>query len=184
MISLDEYKKQFESELSGLRGTDLVGRLAEILAQQEQKIGTLEATIQLLNAYEESRDLLLTVNENVSGELMQPVANFTLGAAEHLSRDDGFHAIEFDNAGNPFRWAGENGVLTFTCYVDRSRPVYMTLDLLNVVDQSNYENIEFFDGDNQVQVSVAKTSSLGRTISAKLPPRQKAGGPTHLPSRC
>ncbi|WP_428929893.1 hypothetical protein [Marinibacterium sp. SX1] len=183
MKSFEDHRTQLEAEFSSLHGTDLVRKLVDTLAHQARRIDALESSVQLLNAYQEGRDLLLNIQEPVSATEIEMASSFELSAMEHLPRSSGFHGIEFDNAGNPFRWAGESGLLTFTCYIDRGRPNTVTLDLINSVEPANYEHLAFFDDDAERQVTLEKTTPAGRRVTSVLPSRDQATGPTTLTFR-
>lgn len=168
-------REEYARALAQLRGAELVDKLAEILAQQANRIATLEATIKLLEAFEQNRDVLLQVDEPIKAQNTQYADRFELSASENLTPDDGFHALEFAASGVPFRWAGKDGKVEAACFVDRSRPCTASIELLHTVDPENFDGTQGFDGAVELEVLRAQAFDHGAILSIDLPPRPEPG---------
>ena len=179
MKSLEESRKALEDELAELRGAELVRKLAHIIALQSQKIEALSAAVKLLDAYEENREVLLGVSEPVFAATREMATSYEVLASEHLPHSEGFHAVEFDKNGLPFRWSGAEGQLQFSCYVDRKAGAVAELELFSSIDPRNLEEFEVYDGAEKLEAKVAPAAH-GQLVRVNLPAAASVGMPTDL----
>lgn len=173
-------RDRLRGELADLRGTDLVDKLVDVLAHQSQQIERLTATVRLLDVFEQYRDVLLKVDEPVFAEDAELATSYELLASEYLPPAAGFHAIEFNKTGVPYRWGGIDGSLNFSCFVDRRSGVAVRLELVYTADPENFDHVKLFDGGKSVPVKITKTPDDRRLVLAELPPRPGTAGITRL----
>jgi hypothetical protein len=160
------------AQLEGVRGTELIRLLSTILAQQEQRIETLENNLELLTLHERHRGPMLAADGPVRAMIQRFSRLHEISANDYLLERNGFHGIEFDRTGRPYRWCGASGLVPFSFYVDRKDPLELVLTLFNSVDERNYSDMKLFDGEAEVKpVDLSGESGGARTLIYHLPGR-------------
>ena len=167
--------------LSNLRGDDLVERLSELINQQNAKISKLEASLELLRIYQENSDTLLHAEEMITVKEPELATSFFTGAEDHFTRMEGFHGLEFGGDGKAYRWCGENGTLSFNCYVSRAEPLKVTLELFNSVHPDNIPQAVLYEGSTTLPVEVRDSEEKPwPQLTTVLPAAKKTTGMTVL----
>lgn len=169
--TLQNVEDEIYASLKDLRGPELIRSLAQQLSKINSAVERLDTKLKLLDAYEEQRNILLSVDEPVSAEQGEWAPVYALDANDFLLLDAGFHGIEYNTDGDAYRWAGANGGLAFDPVVDRSQPLAVTLTLIGTVDPSNYDGIMLFDGEVEIPVEVVRIPKRNE-IRAVLPARE------------
>jgi hypothetical protein len=99
------------------------GRLAAAELAQELKVVQRElATVKLV---QQSRDILLPKARSDYAVRRKAVVE----AGMPMPADRGFHALERDGVGNPFRWTGPSAAFHFDFHLDRSVPMRFVLQM-------------------------------------------------------
>jgi hypothetical protein len=163
-----------------LKGQELVERLSEIIERQNDRISKLEASLELLRIYQENSDILLHANEVITAKAPELASSYSICADQHFSRADGFHSLEFNDHGRPYRWCGEAGNLTFRFYVDRSQPLIVTLELFSAVHPDNIHGLELFEKSDSLPLIVVEDHKPWPHIVCTLPPMPNVSGATVL----
>ncbi len=180
--ALEDTRKTLQEEFSGLSGSDLVARLTEILARQSQQIERLAATVRLLDAFEQQRDILLQAEGPVAGKAWPLARSAEIRATDYLPPAAGFHALQFTAGGTPYRWCGPEGTLQFAVHVDRTQGARLRLEMRFAVEPENFRHVELLDGRQPVPVKIAASGENRAVVTATLPPREDEGG-TYLTFR-
>jgi|GEM_PF-5876108 len=156
--------------LGNLRGEALVSQLLESLEQMEGRIALLEGRLEMVAAYERHRGPL-TQSAPAGYAVEQPLADHhEIVAEDHLLLSDGFHKIQLTGEGGAYRWAAGSGGLPFSFFVDRSRPLQLSLTLFNTVDERNYSAMTLTDGANKLPLRFARRGKVA-DVTATLPER-------------
>lgn len=159
--------EDLRSRFSGLRGPNFVKELIEVLGQLQGALVDLRRDIEVIQDY----NLLSHRLELVSGRRKPPIDlphTVEISAMEHLLARDGFYALEYADDGTAFRWTGPERTFTFSFYVDRNRPLQLTLDSL-----SNLQTVEAFV-DGLPLRSQVQPQGAGYRLLATLEPRESA----------
>ncbi|MFC6689690.1 hypothetical protein [Jhaorihella thermophila] len=180
--ALEDTRKTLQEEFSGLSGSDLVARLTEVLARQSQQVERLAATVRLLDAFEQQRDILLQAEGPVAGKAWPLARSAEIRATDYLPPAAGFHALQFTAGGTPYRWCGPEGTLQFAVHVDRTQGARLRLEMRFAVEPENFRHVELLDGRQPVPVEIAASGESRAVVTATLPPREDEGG-TYLTFR-
>jgi hypothetical protein len=134
---------ELRRRLAGLRGHDLVEALTDEIASLQSSFDELRRDMEAIEQYSLLAERLeLTTGQKKSrAELPRRVE---ISAMEHLLPRDGFYTLEYADDGTPFRWTGPERTFSFNIYVDRQRPVQVTLEALSASDPTLLRNLEAF----------------------------------------
>lgn len=182
MTNIGKREEEIASHLTGLRGNELVKVLAKKLAELEKSCETLNKKLELLSAYEQSRDILLAVNEPIIASDAKLSRYHEVLASEAFTLGEGFHQLEFNKDGQPYRWAAQDGHISYSCAVDRSFGTSFGVELYNTVAPENYTGLQVFDGSDLIKVTVDTYGSVA-IIKGKLAAKRGQGHTVHLTLR-
>jgi hypothetical protein len=126
--------------LRSKRGPELVKGLVDELAALHQLYGEIGRSIQQLQIQRNFTEHLLAL-EDVSNCGPRPPAQLDIYAAQLLEPQEGFHGLEYDDNGVPFRWTGPQRHFSFRVSIDREMPLAVELDVMCMMEEQRQRDL-------------------------------------------
>lgn len=149
-ILMEQYppKKVNDSMVQkGAANVMAVGSLPDREATTPSTLTTLQSEIATLRARLDSLERLLQLRDAAHGLAPAPLADtpalpafFEIAADELLPVQDGFYQLEWGPEG-AFRWTGPGPEVHFEAWIDRSRPLAVTLRLFHFGMAQNAQDL-------------------------------------------
>jgi hypothetical protein len=97
-----------------------------------------------------------------------------IDAAYALRTEQGFHGLEYDGSGAPYRWTGPNRAFHFELTVNRTRPLELRLRYSRMYENPKNEFVKCYVDGVEIE---AQTVAVGNEfeVLATLPAREGAG---------
>ena len=149
-------------------GTELIARIESL----GRELARLRQDVDLLQGLERHRDVILS-RHTIDSE--RPLASIArLEASEFLEDGSGFHALEFDASGVPYRWTGPEAEARIFVWIDRRQPLSLRL-AFGSFGRSDYITVAV---DGQLY-PLAKPEAMEPVTIGPLPARRTVG-PTEI----
>jgi hypothetical protein len=141
-------------------------------ADLSSRVAALEYEVQVLR--ECLRQQARSAPEVDEGQVLPTTAYLTADC--QLGAEDGFHEMEHDDAGRPYRWTGPTCLFGADIVLDRRAPRTLTIDLVSALELSNIEALRAFCGGEELDLVVApRRSGNIVSLSATLGPKPPGG---------
>lgn len=98
-----------------------------------------------------------------------------LDATHSIPGSWGFHNLEYDETGRPFRWTGPDRNFSFPVFVNRRVPLEFKLSFGRICGGFPIEGIRAFLDGEPIQIQ-SDVSSHGQMITGKITKREVIGG--------
>ena len=153
---------------------------AESSARLTDEITSLQQDNARLSARMKAMEVMATLADRIAaGEITEFGADYIDHVrieADQAFRDGiGFHCVEFDIKGRPFRWTGPEPEFVFPLFVDRRRPSRLTLCFDSFFVDVPIEELRCFVDGRRVDLSFERVDDAWRA-SAEAPVRADGGG--------
>ena len=172
---LDEPHKAAPLSMPAQQEGCLPAGLEQRLAAIEAMVRKLQTRLDALQLFEEHRQAVLeryplAMNERLAERV-------TVSAPGLIDCGNGFHGLEYAGDGRPFRWTGPGAWSRLTVWVDRTRPLRLSLTLVSLGRNAPDQPLEILvDGVPHVLTAADSPLSL---VAGPIPARAKPG-PTEL----
>jgi hypothetical protein len=152
----------------------LIQSIAGEIVRLQSANAVLEARLAAMESLNALADRLLSEPSSAP----QPVyaSRVEIDAASAFLDAVGFHALELDPNGAPFRWSGPQRQFSFHLFVDRSRAAAFTLSFDGLYAEGPVEGLRGFVDGEEIALSFARAERV--EARGELPIRREGGGTT------
>ena len=149
----------------------LVRSLADELARLHRQQAVLTARLAAMESLQTMADRILDAGE---GGEVRYAERARIDAAHSFLDTVGFHALEQDENGMPYRWSGPERTFAISIFVDRRRPMAFALCFGRLYSDAPLELLRAFVDGEDAGLSIAR---LPNRYEARglLPPREEPG---------
>jgi len=154
----------------------LIHTLTEEIISLNIKMELALRQIQAMKSFESLKDYLITVDTAKVADPRPTVLK--LDATQLFNPRDGFHTLEYSQAGVPFRWTGPSREFSFNVFVSRVHPVELVLRANSLLKPELQSALVLIADGEPINLSLAQEGEKweARTV---LPARMGLGA-THL----
>jgi hypothetical protein len=152
----------------------LVRSLAEEFARLHRAYALLDARLTAVEALGKIASQVIVTDADA---LIRYPRSVEIDAISSFVDQTGFHELEHDGEGQPYRWTGPDRHFSFQILIDRSAPAAFTLCFGSFFADVSPDQLQAFVDGSEVALSVQSTSN-GYEASSALPPRSEPGETT------
>jgi hypothetical protein len=171
---------QFDSDVGQILGRLNRGSADLLLESLTDELLRLHRACAALQARLSALEVTQTIQDRIApSEKLAAVTalpkKITIDAAFSLPAEAGFHTLEYDRQGAPFRWTGPEPSFRFELMLNRTAPADLKLRYSQVfADIQDYEIPCFVDG---AEIEITQVAVDGEfELHGVIPPREGGGG--------
>ncbi len=165
--SIEEILGRFD----GSSGETLIRSLAAEFLQLHRAHAALAARLAVMETLQAMSDGIL---EAASGAVARYPARARVAADDCVLDIIGFHQLEHDQTGAPYRWTGPERYFSFHLFVDRRTPAAFVLSFGAFYAEASVKHLRGFVDGKEILLSF-KGASNGWEARGAMPPRRDAG---------
>jgi len=147
-MSNDEATTRIQKLLASKRGPELIDAIGLELGDLHSEIRRLSIQLRQLQAFHAfSERMSILTQANVRATRLPN--SLCIDAAQLFEPGNGFHQLEYERNGQPFRWTGPRRDFSFSLFIDRSASSQVRLEVAHMMDASRQnELVVLVDGQS------------------------------------
>jgi hypothetical protein len=151
--------------LRSKRGPELLKGLVDELAKLHLLCAELGRLIQQLQVQQNFSRHLLALEAGADFGPRLP-SQLEIYASQMLEPQQGFHSLEYDDNGVPFRWTGPQRQFSFLVNIDRDMPLIVELEAMWMLDESRQSDLNLMVDGSILPCRLRRAGSgyIGRAL--------------------
>lgn len=170
-MSDTETRNRVRALLAAKHGPELIDAISDEIGDLYAQTQHVAEQLRILPLFQSFSERISFLEESGVGQGRLP-DRVRVDAAQLFAPENGFHSLEYEPGGKPYRWTGPRRDFSFSLYVNRARPLRLQLEVSRMIDARVQKDVVLLLDGAPIPLQLTRLGSgfIGETI---LPPETR-----------